>query len=132
MPNLYAVLAVIALIAIGYGYVQYLRADNAKLSSKNKRLEREYAILSKEFVIQQNMHEASKIRDRAANDARIESALRAEREKQRVTAERLSAASQKKAKLVERLAGKAIENNVGVLNCKSDLRDTRKECGNVR
>jgi len=132
MPNLYAILAVIALLGIGFGYVQYLRLKSERLEAENLTLTAANVRLDAELKIAAQLNEASRIRDEAANDARIESAVRAEREKQRVTTERLSEASKKKAKLVEGLAHKAIENNVNVLNCKSDLRNALQECGHVR
>ena len=132
MPNLYAILAVVALLGIGFGYVQYLRMKSDRLEAENHALTAANVRLDAQLKMADQLNEAARIRDEAANNARIESAIRAEREKQRVTVERLSEASQKKAKLVEGLAHKAIENNVDVLNCKSDLRNALRECGNVR
>ena len=131
LPNLYAVLAVVALAGAGLAYTQYLRVKVARVEAENDELSSRALQLEAQMARAAEMMANNIARNRAANDARIAAAVQAEREKQRVTAERLSEASRKKAGLVERLARKAIEDNVAVLNCKSDLRDS-KECGNVR
>lgn len=131
-PELYAALAMLAVLVIGFGYIQTLRLKNARLETENALMVSENTRLVTEVAVGKQLAEANRIRNEAANDAKIESALRAEREKQRVTADRLAEDSAKKAKLVEGLAHKAIQNNVDVLNCMSDLRNTEKDCGHVR
>jgi mevalonate pyrophosphate decarboxylase len=134
MTHLYAGIVLVAVVAGGYFWINSIVDENAELRTANVQLERDKVMLEGKLAVEAERQQLRAARDEVAANERIDNAIRAEQEKNRVTAERLASASAGRAQLVENLAHKAILNNTQVLACLSDLRNaqTYSDCGTVR
>jgi len=125
MFRLYILLAVGGIVAGivggGYWYVTGVIEENAQLERANNKLQANNKRLEKEKLRIEMANKLEDARQERARKEQMEAAQKAAAEKARVDEKRLSEASREKAELVEKLAHKAIRNNVDVLECKSDL-----------
>lgn len=127
MVYLYGLIVVGALLGGGYWYVTGVIDENAELREEVSQLVRDKHVLEKENLRLELEDEAEDLRQQIAFDKQMESQIAAVKKSERVDKERLTKVSMEKSKLVEKLAHKAIKNNVEVLECKSDLRNTDEE-----
>jgi hypothetical protein len=133
--NLYVWGAIGLIILSVGGYVTYQGHRIEQLKVENFSLERDKVKLETEKEQDKILDEARALRQEAATNLMVDNALAAEKEKQDITAEQLQRTSERKNKLVEKAAHKAIKNNVNVLSCLSDLRSIYDEAacpGSVR
>ncbi len=130
-PSAYIALFVLVFAGSCFLYVRHIMEANKELEIQNSALTANVQKLEGEAKVQAKLSELHTQQLTASLDKQADNYVKAEKEKQRVTEERLAKESAKKATLITRIAHKAIAHNIAVLGCESDLRKA-ESCGTIQ